>query len=547
MASGEPLLQTGDDRKDFKHADSSHTSAEHWRHARVKAMGAAKVKVKLIHLRSLARDTALMRDKSDSEKARYVLMIMLVIVVLGAVTAMTKSAMFHMNAVGRWDGGHAYKFSYALSLTFVVFLIKLSLVSVRLCQGAPGDDGHGHGHGGGDSGMKAKSSTGSAKEDDEDEDDDDKDDKLSFLDWIMPWLLLASFTFFEMLSGTVASLGLLYGAPTSMFVVFKSSKTIFLAIMSVVILKRRLIGAQWTALLLISVSLALATVAEGKGGKKGEEDEVSLIGPALLLLSELFHATMLVLQEIAVQNYWSDPLALLSASAVVGVILTGLAMVKAHSIKVDLPDGGQRPASDIVDSFYMCMSSSALGSVMLLHLFSHVTSDVSHIVILKHISALARTLCDAVKLILMWALGKLFWGLDIFPMLAEEWRPGFIGSWLMLPAIGIIIYAMLMFKNGTYFPVKLRKHHHHLDIEEDIVKEHGKVITANLDDEFYTAMFRKKITANSKARRNPISLIRVARMIARKPVMKRAATGWRVHSERSVGGDSSTKSAQGKA
>mmetsp|Transcript_2574 Transcript_2574/g.7160 ORF Transcript_2574/g.7160 Transcript_2574/m.7160 type:complete len:259 (+) Transcript_2574:2-778(+) len=257
---------------------------------------------------------------------------------------------------------------------------------------------------------------------------------------------------------------------------------------------------------------------------------------------------MLVLQEIAVQNYWSDPLALLSASAVFGVILTGLAMAKAHEVWVELPDGGQRPASDTYDSLVMCMNSTALGSVMLLHLFAHVTSDVSHIVILKHISALARTLCDAVKLILMWALGKLFWGLNIFPMLAESWRPGLIGSWLMLPAIGIIIYAMLMFKNGTYFPLKFKKHRHHIDVEEDKAPEHGKVITANLDDEFYTAMFRKNITKNVKARRNPVSLLRIARSISRKkPALTRALTSWRTHSDRSVGSpDASTRSAPGR-
>ena len=42
-----------------------------------------------------------------------------------------------------------------------------------------------------------------------------------------------------------------------------------MALMSVVLLGRRLNLAQWCSLLVISGALLLSTVAEGKGGKKG--------------------------------------------------------------------------------------------------------------------------------------------------------------------------------------------------------------------------------------------------------------------------------------
>ena len=44
---------------------------------------------------------------------------------------------------------------------------------------------------------------------------------------------------------------------------------VFMALMSVVLLGRRLNLAQWCSLLVISGALLLSTVAEGKGGKKG--------------------------------------------------------------------------------------------------------------------------------------------------------------------------------------------------------------------------------------------------------------------------------------
>merc|ERR1740121_856005 len=134
-----------------------------------------------------------------------------------------------------------------------------------------------------------------------------------------------------------------------------------------------------------------------------------------------------------------------------------VAMKTAHSVTVTLPDGATHPASDMYDAVYMCMHSLPLGLTMLLHSSVHVSSDVMHIVILQHISALARTLCDAFKLILMWMLGKFFWLVGIFPFLAVAWHPGLIGSWLMLPAIFFVIYGLLMFKKKVYVPISVKK------------------------------------------------------------------------------------------
>merc|ERR1712194_123164 len=279
-----------------------------------------------------------------------------------------------------------------------------------------------------------------------------------------------------MASATVASMALLYSAPASVFVAFKSSKLIFLAFMSVILLGRRLNAAQWSSLALISCALALAAVAEGKSKSVGEW---SLLGPSLLLLSELFHATFLVLQEMSVRKYWSDPLALLTASAFFGVIITGVTIVQLRQVLVPMPGGGALPTADFDDALVLCFNNPVLGIAMVLHLATHVSSDIMHIVILKHISALARTLCDAVKLVLMWFCGKAFCMTGTVPSLAEEWHPGLWGSWLMLPAMPAIVYSLLMFKNKSFKPVGL-------------VREDGKWrivhYKVSLDDPFFMGM-----------------------------------------------------------
>jgi len=54
----------------------------------------------------------------------------------------------------------------------------------------------------------------------------------------------------------------------------------------------------------------------------------------------------------------------------------------------------------------------------------------------------------------MWLFGKIIWKSGTFPPLAEPWRPGLIGSWLMLPAFLIISYGILMFKEQNFCPFR---------------------------------------------------------------------------------------------
>ena len=63
-----------------------------------------------------------------------------------------------------------------------------------------------------------------------------------------------------------------------------------MALMSVVLLGRRLNLAQWCSLLVISGALLLSTVAEGKGGKKGRAREVGGPGHGLEWLGNMVSA-----------------------------------------------------------------------------------------------------------------------------------------------------------------------------------------------------------------------------------------------------------------
>jgi len=239
----------------------------------------------------------------------------------------------------------------------------------------------------------------------------------------------------------------------------------------------------------------------GDKGAKDKSSSFSLLGPILLIVSEVLHATMLIAQQIAVRDYWPDPIKLVAWSAVVGIPATLSSMLAASNSHQATPP--YEPVNDLSDVFVMCWNNPVLGIALSSNLIFHVLMDVSHMVCLRYMSSLARSLADAIKLAVMWIAGKAFWFLGkalwqaAFPAnggtLAALAEPPSPMWYLMIPSLILIAQSMLMFKYGTYFPLQIErdedgKRHLIIDAGEegDFSRETG------IDDTFYQGHFKSK-------------------------------------------------------
>jgi hypothetical protein len=326
-------------------------------------------------------------------------------------------------------------------------------------------------------------------------------------DQAIPWILLIGFTALNVASTALANYGLTL-TPTSIFVVCKTTKIIFVAALSVVFGLTRLIAAQWGAMFVLSCGLLVAVFGDKGVKSKASSDDFSILGPILLIASELLHALMLISQQIAVERYWPEPAAIVTWGAVVGIPLTLLSMYSAAGhFQSAAP---QEPINDFSDVFVMCSNSWELSVALIANMFFHVGMDLSHMVCLKYMSGLAKSFADAIKLAVMWLAGKAFWFLgraiwrSAFPgvggtlaVLAEPPTPMW---YLMIPALFLIAHSLLMFKYRNWIPLVLERVPEAastcnplglvLGIKESpALDENSCSLDTGLDDTFYTAAF----------------------------------------------------------
>lgn len=227
----------------------------------------------------------------------------------------------------------------------------------------------------------------------------------------------------------------------------------------------------------------------------------------LLLFGELLRAFVLQLQESAfTSGLWSSPIAMQGVAATVGLVQTTVMMHYSSSRWVTMPNGVRHPASDIQDVYTMCQNKPVIAVVLIGHIVAQLCAEVSHMMILHHLSALSRSICDAFKIMFIWSDGKLFWYFGIFTAIAEPWKPGWTGSIMMIPAMTIVVWGMLMYKEDSFMPVYITKSktgRYHIDFASNAPNAKDQPLVPPMDGSFYNKEFDTEIKKEVIKNKNP--------------------------------------------
>jgi len=278
--------------------------------------------------------------------------------------------------------------------------------------------------------------------------------------YLLLWLPAAC----DLTGTTLMNVGLLY-TPVSIYQMTRGALVLFVGILSVVFLKRRLWLYQWLSLVTVMAGVSLVgysgsvikdTVKEPSfsalpgllNGTVGvppvpstepiEEPQVTtvLIGVFFTLFAQIFTATQFVVEEKIMARYTVHPLVAVGWEGFFGAISVIILMPLLPILRPSLPAKAQ-PFFDLHRGLMQMLNSPAVlwsGVVVAISisLFNYFGLSVT-----RYVSATARSLTDTCRTLTIWIISLgLGWERLVWPI-----------SLLQVTGFGLLVYGTFVFNN----------------------------------------------------------------------------------------------------
>jgi len=261
----------------------------------------------------------------------------------------------------------------------------------------------------------------------------------------------------DLIATGLCFIGLL-SVPASVSQLMRASMIIFSAILSVVFLKRRLLGFHWFGVFLCTLAIGIVGYANMMASASTTDSSSAssgavLFGMTLIILGQVVQASQVVFEEKLLRGYSIEPFHIVGMEGCVGTIAM-IAIV--FPILYMLPgNDANGTAENIIDTLTMIHNSNSLQYLVLLYVFSVFTYNMSGMLVTYALSAVHRTMLEASRTAVIWIIDLLihYW---IAPSssFGEVWTAW---SWLQLFGFGVLIagqsiYSEILKVPGFYYP-----------------------------------------------------------------------------------------------
>ncbi|PCH38390.1 hypothetical protein WOLCODRAFT_23332 [Wolfiporia cocos MD-104 SS10] len=251
---------------------------------------------------------------------------------------------------------------------------------------------------------------------------------------------------------TLMNVGLLY-TPVSIYQMTRGALVLFVGVLSVFFLRRRLWLYQWVSLVTVMAGVSLvgysgsmikdavsqpAALQDDHAPPTGDEPEVTkvLVGVFFILFAQVFTATQFVIEEKIMARYSVAPLVAVGYEGLFGALSIVLAMpVLARYAYVspffDLPRGW----TQMVRTPTVLWSGVVIAlSISLFNFFG--------LSVTRHVSATVRSLTDTCRTLSIWLVSLLLgWEAIVWPI-----------SLLQVVGFGLVVYGTFMFNSLVKMP-----------------------------------------------------------------------------------------------
>ncbi|KAF8559623.1 hypothetical protein OG21DRAFT_1430574 [Imleria badia] len=254
---------------------------------------------------------------------------------------------------------------------------------------------------------------------------------------------------------TLMNVGLLY-TPVSIYQMTRGALVLFVGILSVIFLHRRLWLYQWISLLTVMAGVSLVgysgslikdtvnDVVNLVTAHPTDQDDVTkaLVGVFFILFAQVFTATQFVVEEKIMTRWRVAPLVAVGFEGLFGALTILLLMPLMAQQSVS----SRSPFFDLTRGWYQMINTptvlwSGIAIAFSISLFNYFGLSVT-----RHVSATARSLTDTCRTLSIWLISlALGWEQLLFPI-----------SLLQVLGFSLLVYGTFLFNNLVQPPAFLR-------------------------------------------------------------------------------------------
>lgn len=209
---------------------------------------------------------------------------------------------------------------------------------------------------------------------------------------------------------------------SSTYQMLRGSIIVFVAILSVLLLKRRLSLREWIGIFIIMLGLLIVgladfidkdTVTDGKseGKKESHSDKDMIFGIILIVFSQAILAMQMVYEEKYVHKYNIPPLQAIGWEGVFGLLTLTVLLVPMNFIEFE-----GKILEDIPAALKKIGENWQIGGLLIVSIFSIAIFNYAGLSVTKELSATTRMVVDSMRTILVWG-AELIFGWKVFNFL----------------------------------------------------------------------------------------------------------------------------------
>ncbi|XP_065832864.1 solute carrier family 35 member F6-like [Oscarella lobularis] len=259
---------------------------------------------------------------------------------------------------------------------------------------------------------------------------------------VFHWIFIIP-TCCDLIGTSLAGIGLVY-VNASVWQMLRGSIIIFTGLLSVIFLKRKLRCIHWMGISTVVFGLCCVGLSDVFNQEQVQSSWHTILGIILIVCSQIVSASQMVIEETFLKKRGFHPLQVVGMEGFFGVILmTGAVLPAMYHIR---PNG--KPYEDSLDAFYQMISSGKLLAMILVYLCSIAFYNYFGLAVTKSLTAVHRTLIDALRTILVWIVELILFyaGAKQFGEQCDWW------DFVQLDGFAFLLIGTAMYNGLMEFP-----------------------------------------------------------------------------------------------